>query len=542
MMTNGQGTERELDTFDGRAALLSIVGAARHHRGLLVMMCVFTFGLVTLYAVIWPPDYEATTTLMVERDTDPVRDSFYIGWNVFRKDDARTEIELIMSGPVLKEVVEREKLTYDDVYHPFTSHLTYLWEQSSIGQTYRRLKRQLLGDDDTAGAPSQEELMLGRTIVDMRAGIGLEPVAESNVGRLHVKGPSRRVAAIANAITDVYLERRADRYQAEAQKAYDVLTDEVKRAGEELSAIEDRRLAIAEGNTLAFDFQKESLEVQKLTDLEENIATTRTRLAAIDASLTEITGQLANDPPTRVSSNVREATRMKRMEVETSLIEARLRYREDSPEIQGYKTALAQLDAVIDQGAQPPARITSEGLSTIQQDLVTRQNALRAERSGAQAGLHVMEATAASLRSRLSSVPARQAELRSVDREYALSQEKYKELLAKQAQAAVSVATARTTMSSMRVVEYAVPPADKAWPRLKILYPASLLVALVIGLAVAVFKSYTDGRVRLGIVEHGRVPLPVYGTLVIPRGRRALVALRQAPPLESRRVEKDSHE
>jgi uncharacterized protein involved in exopolysaccharide biosynthesis len=541
MMTNGQRTERELDTFDGRAALVSIVGAARHHRGLLVMMCVFTLGLVTLYAVIWPPTYEATATLMVERDTDPVRDSFYIGWNVFRKDDARTEIELIMSGPVLKEVVEREKLTYEDVYHPFTSHLTYLWEQSSIGQTYRRLKRQFLGDD-TSGAPSQDELTLGRTIVDMRAGIALEPVAESNVGRLHVKGPSRRVAAIANAITDVYLERRADRYQAEAQKAYDVLSEEVKRAGDELSTIEERRLAIAEGNTLAFDFQKESLEVQKLTDLEENIATTRTRLAAIDASLTEISGQLANDPPTRASSGIREATRMKRMEVETALIEARLRYREDSPEIQGYKTALAELDAMIDQGTRPSARITSDGLSSIQQDLVTRQNALRAERMGAQAGLRVMEATAASLRSRLSGVPAKQAELRTVDREYALSQEKYKELLAKQAQAAVSVATARTTMSSMRVVEYAVPPADKAWPRLKILYPASLAVALILGLAVAVFKSYTDGRVRLGIVEHGRVPLPVYGTLVIPRGDRALVAVRQAPPLEARKIEKDNHE
>jgi uncharacterized protein involved in exopolysaccharide biosynthesis len=541
MTTDRTTPERELDTFDGRAALLSVIRAARHHRSLLVLMCVFTFGLVTLYAVIWPPTYEATTTLMVERDTDPVRDSFYIGWNVFRKDDARTEIELILSGPVLKEVVEREKLTYDDVYHPFTSHLTYLWEQSTIGQTYRGLKRQFLGDDSTGG-PSPEELILGRTVVDMRAGIALEPVAESNVGRLHVKGPSRRVAAIANAITDIYLQRRADRYHAEAQKAYDVLSDEVRRAADELSEIEDRRLAVAEGNTLAFDFQKESLEVQKLTDLEENIATTRTRLAAIDASLAELGEQLASDPPTRVPSTVREATRMKRLEVETALIEARLRYREDSPEVGAYKTALARLDAMINDGAQPQARITSDGLSSIQQELVTRRNALRAERVGAQAGLTVMETTAAALRSRLSSVPAKQAALRTVDREYALSQEKYKELLAKQAQAAVSVATARTTMSSMRVVEYAVPPADKAWPRLKILYPVSLLVALIVGLAVAVFKSYTDGRVRLGIVEHGRVALPVYGTLVIPRGHRTLIALHQAPPLAARPIEKDSHE
>ena len=541
MTTNGHNGDRELDTFDGRAALVSIAGAARHHRGLLALICLFTIAIVTVYAIVWPPVYEATATLMVERDTDPVRDSFYIGWNVFRKDDARTEIELILSGPILKEVIEREKLTYDDVYHPFSSHLTYLWEQSSVGQTYRRIKRQILGDGDTEGAPTEAELMLGRTVVDLRAGIGIEPVAESNVGRLHVKGPSRRVAAIANAIADVYLQRRADRYHAEAQKAYDVLSEEVARSGEELGAIEDRRLAIARGNTLAFDFQKESLEVQKLTDLEENIATTRTRLAAIDASLAEITTQLANDPPTRVPSSVREAAQLKRMEVETSLVETRLRYREDSPEVQAFKTALGKLDEMIDAGAAPQRRVTSDGLSAIQQDLVTRQNALRAERMGAQAGLRVMENTALTLRSRLSSVPERQAQLRSVDRDYALAQEKYKELLSKQAQAAVSVATARATMSSMRVVEQAVPPANKAWPRLKMLYPSAVLVALIIGLAIAVFKSYTDGRVRLGIVEHGRVPIPVYGTLSVPKGRRALVAVRQVP-LDVRITGKERHE
>lgn len=541
MMTNGRGTERELDTFDARAAIISIVGAARHHRGLLALICLFSMVLVTVYAIVWPPTYEATAMLMVERDTDPVRDSFYLGWNVFRKDDARTEIELLMSGPVLKEVIEREGLTYDDVYHPFTSHLTYLWEQSTIGQTYRRWKRQLLGDD-TAGAPSEEELRLGRTVVDLRAGISLEPVAESNVGRLRVKGPSRRVAAIANRIADVYLERRADRYYTEAQKAYEVLTDEVARAADELEALEERRLAFVRDNTLAFDFQKEALEVQKLTDLEENIATTRTRLAAIEASLSEIAAQLAADPPTKVPSRIREATRMKRMEIETALVEARLRYREDSPEVEAFKTALAQLDAMIDEGAQPAAHVTSDGLTPIQQDLITRQNALEAERAGAAAGLREMEATARVLRARLASVPERQAALRSLDRDYALAQEKYKELLAKQAQAAVSVATARTTMSSMRVVEYAVPPADKAWPRLKILYPATLLVSLILGLALAVFKSYTDGRVRVGVVEHGRVPLPVYGTLYIPRDRHALVAVRQATPLEVRPVEKDRHE
>ena len=35
-------------------------------------------------------------------------------------------------------------------------------------------------------------------IVDLKSGIDIEPVGESNVGRITVKGPSRRVAAIAD--------------------------------------------------------------------------------------------------------------------------------------------------------------------------------------------------------------------------------------------------------------------------------------------------------------------------------------------------------
>ena len=540
MKTAEPGGPPELDAFDARAALQSIAGAARHHRRLLTMTCVVTFILVTVYVIVWPPVYQATATLMVERDTDPVRDSFYIGWNVFRKDDARTEIELMQSGPVLKEVIEREGLTYDEVYHPMSSHLAYLWGQSWVGQRYRAVKGRLLGED-TAGAPSAAELSLARTIVDLRSGVEVEPVAESNVGRLHVKGPSRKVATIANAIVDVYLKRRADRYHAEALRAYEVLTEEVGVAGDELAEVERRRLKVASGTTLAFDFQKEALEVQKLTDLEENIATTRTRIAAIDASLREIVQQLANDPPTRVPSSVREALKMKRMEAQTSLVEARLRYREDSPEVAIYKAALVELDSMINEAGQAPALVTSDGLSGAQQDLVIRRNALRAERVGAEAGLAIMERTGADFRSRLSSVPARQSALRSVDRDYALAQEKYKELLAKRAQAAVSLATARATMPSMRVVEYAVPPARKSWPRLGILYSAALLVALILGLAAAVVKSQLDGRVRWGIVVHGRIPMPVYGTLAVASGRRALVTVRQAR-IEPPRLEESPHE
>jgi uncharacterized protein involved in exopolysaccharide biosynthesis len=514
---NASNGHSQADTFDVRASLRNIADAARHERKLVLFTCALTLALVIVYILVWPPVYTATAMLMVERDTDPVRDSFYLGWNVFRKDDARTEIELMTAGPVLKEVIERQNLGYDDVYHPFASHLTRIWETSFVGRTYRAAKRKLLGAEEGGLTPSDEEL--ARTIIDLRAGISIDPVAESNVGRLTAKGPSRRVAEIANTLVDVYLERRSERHLAEARRSHEILSDQVSRAEAELIAIERRRLEFTQQNTLAFDFHKESLEVEKLTNLEESIRTTRSTIASLEASLAELEEQIAREPETRTTAtvfeinSVREAAKLKRLELETALIAARNRFREDSPEIQEILEDIVELDVLVAESDEKIEKASTEGLNTHRQDMISKRNGIRQELKGARAGLAVMEGSAVELRNRLGQVPALQAALRTLDREYALSQEKYKELISKQAQAAVSVATAPAAMPSMRVVEYAVPPAKKSWPRAKLLFPAALVVGLTLGVGAAVVVSYASGRVRREHLEHGRGSAPLYGTL-----------------------------
>jgi uncharacterized protein involved in exopolysaccharide biosynthesis len=540
--TNGQP---EVDTFDVRSSVRSIADAVRHEKKLVIFTCGLMLALVTVYIIVWPPIFTTTAVLMVERDTDPVRDSFYLGWNVFRKDDARTEIELMTAGPVLKEVIEKRKLGYDDVYHPFMSHLTHLWETSYVGRTYRAAKRWLLGSDDDL-APTEEELELARNIVDMRAGVSIDPVAESNVGRLTVKGPSRRVAEIANTLVDVYLERRSERHLSEARRSYEILTDQVSQAADELKGIEERRLEFARENTLAFDFQKESLEVEKLTNLEESIRATQSTIASQGARLRELEAQIAREPETRTtatvfeSNAVREAARLKELELETALVAARNHFREDSPEVREILDDIEEIQALAAKSEEKIEKTSTESLNGHRQEMISQRDEIRQELEGARAGLAVMEANAVELRDRLRRVPALQTSLRDMDREYALSQEKYQKLLAKQAQAAVSVATAPAAMQSMRVVEYAVPPARKSWPRTKVLYPAALLIGLMLGIAAAVALGYVSGRVRREHIDGGRGTLPLYGTLSLPReGLPLSVIARRARPERTSRPGED---
>src|SRR5207237_6669838 len=137
--------------------------ATRHYRMLVFLTCLMTMGLVALYIYVWPPIYSVEATLMSEPDYDYQRDTFYTGWDVFRKDESRTELELITSGPVLADVVRKEKLTYDDVYHPFLSQVSYFWEKSLVGRNYRKVKEWFIPVSE-ADATSKEDLEFTRTV------------------------------------------------------------------------------------------------------------------------------------------------------------------------------------------------------------------------------------------------------------------------------------------------------------------------------------------------------------------------------------------
>ena len=546
--TNGYVVNAYADTFDVRASLRNIYRACRHHKALVLVTCLLTLGLVTLYIYLWPPIFRAEATLMAERDIDGSRDSFYGGWNVFRKDDLQTEMELVKSGPILKQLIDKEHLTYDQVYHPFWSHLAYLWQTSAVGKAYHRVKRKLL-PDPYLDSLSPSEIDFGRTIGDMRDGISMEPVGEASIAKLTVKGPSRQVAQAANDLADIYMSSRTDRHFLEAQSSYDILGQEVARSAKELNEVSNRKLAYAQEHGITFDFQKENLQVGKLGELELGIANERAKIANSEASLLEVEKQLTEQPPTKTSTmnfelnTIRESMKSKRMDLQTALIGARNHYREDSPEVQEIQSDIAKLDALIAETPEKIEKSSTEGLNQVRQELLSKRTVLLTELEGARASLAVEELTARKLQARTADLTAMETTMRGLERDYMLAQEKYQNLKMKQSQAAISEATSKQAMPSMRVVEYATPPGSKWWPSLKILYPSALAVGLLLGMGAALIRSYSSGRIRLEDLERRLGAVPLYGTIpiaaggsgflvVLPRGQAAAVPASASPEIE----------
>src|SRR5262245_38248299 len=215
---NGHGHNGyvDADMFDLRGFLRIVNGAVRHHKLIVLSTCLITLIAVTWYAFVWPPIYRVEAQLAAEREADPARDTFYSNWQVFRKEDPRDEVVLFTAGTVLRDVIKKNNLTYDDIYHPFLSHAGYLWEKSWLGRTYKSLKDRIAPESDPTD-PAEKEF--GRIMDDMKAGIRISAVGDTHIATLEVSGPNRRVADIANSLIDSYLEYRLARHREEAESA-----------------------------------------------------------------------------------------------------------------------------------------------------------------------------------------------------------------------------------------------------------------------------------------------------------------------------------
>src|SRR5262249_49984870 len=146
-----------------------------------------TTALVVGYIWIWPSTFEAELMIAADSDKDMQRAAFYQGWNTFRREALADEATLMTSNLVLKEVAQRLNLRYEDVYHPFTSYLVYLWGESTVGKTYRKIKAWIFPKKPNPYEPTPEEIEQYKLLSDFHEGVKLQQIKEASIGVLAVR-------------------------------------------------------------------------------------------------------------------------------------------------------------------------------------------------------------------------------------------------------------------------------------------------------------------------------------------------------------------
>jgi uncharacterized protein involved in exopolysaccharide biosynthesis len=492
----------EADSFDFRKSWEVLKHACRGHRLLIALTCILTVSIVGLYIKIWPPIFSAEVELAAEADKDTSREGFYQTWSIFRKENTSDEMELFTAGPILEEVVVTLGLTYDDVYHPFLSHAGYLWKKSWPGRMYRTAKDWLFPPQRGPYDPTPEQIEVARTVHDFKSGVKLAAIGETNVGKLVVRGPSPRVAEIANTMVQAYFDQRRNWHVQEADNSYRALQAELEIARKELADVEERMLRYHSENHLVLTFEKDKADITQRAALRIAIVDLQASMEAQEKSLAEVEADLAREEKEVVNTRtvavnpVTDTLREKLSQLQLSRKQALIHFQPDAPEIKELDRQAANVNAQLAAVPSNTVRQTTVGLSNVYEALRARKAQLEADLAGQRAALAVKQEAAAKYKAEADTLPEKMKVVHDLDREHTALEKKYTALNDKLMMAVVSKATARSAPPPIRVIASANSPGEPDWPMSKLLLLLAAVTGLVTGVLLAMLWDFLYSRVN----------------------------------------------
>lgn len=502
------------DSFNIRRPITRAKAAALRHKWLILLTTLSMVGLVSLYVWLWPAIYQAKVLVYAESDKDPHRVDFYNGWNVFRMEDTKSQPLLIKAGPVVEAVVDEMKLGYDDVYHSFLAHAAELWRTSWLGRQYRFVKEKIFPPKKSEYEYTPEEKARAKAIAGLRSGISVLPVKDSQIGEITVRGPSPRVADMANKLIDTYLAKRQERLEFEARRAYESLKSQFEATEAELRESEKRLQEWTREHRVYFDFAKEQEEVKELVKLRSNITVTKARIAGLEKSRDVVLRQLAEEPPEYVRSRnfvanpLRRRMETLRLDRESALITLHQYYARDAREVRDVEAAVAELSKWIEASPEKVEDAYTREKNAIYEEMRSRLSSVELELAGARAQLEVEERAYQEMRRRLDSLPDLRKEMYDLVRTNSTLEDRYMKLRDKYLAASVSYATLDSAAPMIRVVEYASRPTDPVWPKTKLLVLLAIFLGLGLGVTAAVLLDLYSNRVRVESLEEDMAQVP----------------------------------
>lgn len=523
-LPDAQAYNPRQDSFDFRRTLLGLVRSIRRHLLLIAATTMVTIGVGIAYIMIWPPIFAADVLLAAESERDIPRAEFYSNWHVFRKNQLNDEVQLFTAPTVLIRVVDRLGLTYDEVYHPFMSHVTYLWMTSTIGKTYRATKEWFFPPKRSLYSPTPEQVDRARTISDFRAGVSVESASDSSVGRLVVRGPTPRVAEIANTLVAVYLELRIERQKREADNAFEALTGEVLKAREELRVAENQMEQYYTQNSLLLAMEKDKLDITRVETLRGMIVEIEAALANAERTIIEIDAQLAAEKQEIVSSRLvsinpaRSVLLDRQSQMSLTRRQMLIHYRSDAPEVREIDKQLAAIREQLAREVESQVSQTTMVLSDTYETLRRRKSGLVADIVGQRAGLEVKRAEEARLAAMVATIPQKVKSSHEMERDRYLLEKRYTALQDKLSVASVSRAMASIAPATIQIIDAASPPDQQSWPQTKLILAATAAAGLIAGISLAVLIDLMSGTVDRYRITEDETGRDLYA--VLPPDRR----------------------
>lgn len=395
-----------------------------------------------------------------------------------------------------------------------------LADQAELIKSQRVLKRALTEHFD----PSNRTPKL--TTDDLNRNLTVKIVPATNILQVSYQGKDPVMAAkLVNAVSQAMVEDSTQVIRKEAASAVQFLQKEVPLARNRLEKTE-----IAENKyrqttgIVAIDDQTKSL-VDSVASLEEQERTLSTQLQEAksrDASLRQITDAKALNS---AYANVRggqdeelKKLRAKLSELQTQIVEARLRFTDDHPTVVKLVQERNSLQSIYTQtlgrvspGSQDIAPKTIAG-DQISQDLTSKLIVNEIERSAIENKLKVVQSDLQNLHVRLADLPIKQQPLTALVRTRTEATESLKILQSKLEEARIAEAQ---LVGNIQIIEAAQPPTKPTSPRQKVVLVVATAFGTVLAIGIVLLLEVMDNTLRDAAEAEELLKLPLLG--VLPR-------------------------
>lgn len=309
------------------------------------VVLVLVFGVGAAIALLLPPVYRSTATILIEQQEIP---QDLVRSTITSFADQRIQLinQRVMITSNLLEIIRQHGLYADDI------------DRKPREVVIERMRRDIHMD------------MISADVVDPRSGSPTRATIAFTVGYDN-RNPQLAVR-VANELTSLYLQENSQSRRQQAAEASSFLADETKRLSDEISALEGR---IAEFKQTNADRLPEltQLNMQLLTRVEQDLADVQRDRQVIEERVVYIDAELVQLSPTRdvVSSNgnvvMSPEDRLKSLQAYLASVQGV--YTADHPDVVRTEKRIAALRAELGVKEDPTA--------DIEQELAT----LRAQRS-----------------------------------------------------------------------------------------------------------------------------------------------------------------
>ena len=460
--------------------------AMLHKRRAIVLTCfLVSLAIAVLYNYTTRPVYQATTQILIDRDTpDVLPNKELVELVQGGMDYYQTQYQLLKSRTLAERAVERLNLQT----HPelATGPMLNPWERL----------RALAGLPPSA-VMDPSGMRLSPAAAAFRSRIQIEPVTGSRLVNLHFRAYHPQVAADAvNALAQLYMEQALELRFTVSAEATGWLSDRVKQQHAKLLAAEQALQQYRENEGLVAQEAREGLVDQKLGTLNGAVLEARTDRIAKET----VYNQIASLGPGQIDSFplVLGSGAVQALKSELSLL-------------QKEEALLAE-----SLGDRHPEMVRVRGQIRTTQDKIRGEmrNVARAAESEYRTALARearLQASLDSVKNEAQAANRKSIEYVGLQREVDTNRQLYQDLLTKTKQTGLETELKTT---NIRVVERAEAPRKPVAPRKARSYQVAVLLGLLVGIGLALgfehmdntFKTPEDVREQLQLPFLGMVP------------------------------------